>query len=292
MKVILDCDNTFGIPDHDVDDGLALLYLLGCEDVDLLGVTCTFGNADVDTVFQNTRRFLGEIGRPDIPHFSGGTPDEPDSPAARFLADTVAENPDEINLLATGALTNLYGAHLFDPSFFQHLAHVVAMGGVTSPLVIGGHSLDELNFSCDPRATHGVLSSPARTTVITANLCLQALFGDAEFRRLEENRHVPAYAYLLKALHPWRDTMEQVFGLKGFYNWDTTAAVCVTDPSLFRDEKCVIASTPTDLKKGFLRTEGSPAEGSRINMPSAIIDPEEFNRRILEAWQRVSWLPL
>jgi len=287
MKVILDCDNTFGIPDHDVDDGLALLYLLGCEGVDLLGVTCTFGNADVDTVFRNTRRFLREIGRPDIPHFSGGTPDRPDSRAARFLVGTVAENPDEITLLATGALTNLYGAHLCDPSFFQHLAHVVAMGGVTSPLMIRGHSLDELNFSCDPRATHGVLSSPARTTVITANLCLQALFGDAEFRRLEENRHVPAYAYLLKALHPWRDTMERVFGLKGFHNWDTTAAVYVTDPSLFRDGKRVIASTPTDLKKGFLRTGVPRSDGIKVNIPSEILDPNALNSRILESWQRL-----
>ena len=202
MKVILDCDNTFGIPDHDVDDGLALLYLLGREDVDLVGVTCALGNADVDTVFRNTERFLQEIGRPEIPHFRGGSPDQPDSPAARFLADTVGKNPGEITLLATGALTNLYGAHLCDPAFFQRLSGVVTMGGVTSPLVIGGHSLDELNFSCDPRATHAVLSSPVRTTVITGNLCLQALFGDTEFRHLEDNHHVPAYAYLLKPLIP------------------------------------------------------------------------------------------
>ena len=27
-KIIFDCDNTFGVTDCDVDDGLALLYLL------------------------------------------------------------------------------------------------------------------------------------------------------------------------------------------------------------------------------------------------------------------------
>ena len=31
--VIFDCDNTLGVKDCDVDDGLALLYLLGCEEV-------------------------------------------------------------------------------------------------------------------------------------------------------------------------------------------------------------------------------------------------------------------
>jgi inosine-uridine nucleoside N-ribohydrolase len=245
----------------------------------------------VDKVYQNTQGFLRDIGRSEIPHFRGGTPDQPESPAARFLADTVAKNPGEITLLATGALTNLYGAHQSDPTFFQHLAHVVAMGGITSPLVINGHSLDELNFSCDPRAAHAVLTSSVRRSVITANLCLQVLFGDAEFRRLEENRRVPACAYLLKPLRSWRTTMEKVFGLKGFYNWDTTAAVYVTDPSLFRDERRCLTSTLADLQKGLLRTEEASADGSEVNMPSAVTDPDEFNRRILEAWGRVSSFP-
>jgi inosine-uridine nucleoside N-ribohydrolase len=286
MKVLLDCDNTFGIPDHDVDDGLALLYLLGREEVDVLGVTCTFGNADVDTVFRNTRRFLHEIGRAEIPCLRGGTPEEPDSPAARFLADTVRRNRGEVTLLATGALTNLCGAHRCDPSFFTHVSRIVTMGGITSPLVIGGQTLDELNFSRDPRATQAVLSCRAPLTVITANLCLQALFGHDEFLCLEANRHVPVNAYLLEALYPWRRAMEQVFGLQGFHNWDTTAAVYVTDPSLFRDQRRRLTSSLAELSRGFLCTDESRSGGHTVNMPSAILDPEAFNRSVLDAWQR------
>ncbi len=285
MKVLLDCDNTFGIPDHDVDDGLALLYLLGREDVDVLGVTSSFGNADVDTVFRNTRRFLREIGRPEIPHLRGGTPAQPVSAAARFLADTVLASPGEITLLATGALTNLHGAQLCNPCFFQDVARVVAMGGLTSPLVIGGHPMEELNFSSDPRAAQVVLASPARTTVITGNLCLQALFGEAEFRSLEEDEEVPVCAYLLKTLRPWRQTMREAFGVEGFYNWDTAAAVCVTDPALFRDRPCRITSTPADLKTGFLRTDDIYAEGPTLNVPSAILDPAALHRLVLACWR-------
>ncbi len=288
MKVLLDSDNTFGIPEHDVDDGLALLYLLGCEDVELLGITCTFGNADLEKVFRNTKRFVREIGRPGIPLFRGGTPEDPASPAARFLAEAVVKNPGEVTLLAMGALTNLYGAHLCEPAFFEHVGRVVVMGGVTSPLVIGGQPMDELNFSSDPRAACAVLSSPAATTVITANLCLQALFGDAEFRHLEENRHLPVYGYLLKALYPWRDTMEQVFGVRGFYNWDTTAAVYATAPFLFRGEKRRLTSTLIDLETGLLETAGAGPEGPLIHIPSAILDPTALNGRILEAWRRLA----
>ena len=43
-RVIFDCDNTMGQPYREVDDGLTLLYLLGRSDVELLGITTTFGN--------------------------------------------------------------------------------------------------------------------------------------------------------------------------------------------------------------------------------------------------------
>ena len=38
-KIIYDCDNTFGLKNHDVDDGLTLFYLLGMPEIDLLGAT-------------------------------------------------------------------------------------------------------------------------------------------------------------------------------------------------------------------------------------------------------------
>lgn len=82
LPLIFDCDNTMGVPNHDVDDGLALLYVLGCPEVDLLGVTCSFGNSTQDTVYRNTRRLLQEWGRGDIPVFRGA--DSP-APLARYL---------------------------------------------------------------------------------------------------------------------------------------------------------------------------------------------------------------
>ena len=54
-KVIFDCDNTFGLADHDVDDGLTLLYLLGAPTIDLLGVTLTYGNGSLEEVEKMTK---------------------------------------------------------------------------------------------------------------------------------------------------------------------------------------------------------------------------------------------
>jgi len=51
QKIIFDCDNTLGIPLKEVDDGLTLLYLLGVPELDLLGITTTFGNGRIDQVY-------------------------------------------------------------------------------------------------------------------------------------------------------------------------------------------------------------------------------------------------
>ena len=43
--VICDCDNTANFPGRPMDDALAILYLLGsAEDIDLLGISCNYGN--------------------------------------------------------------------------------------------------------------------------------------------------------------------------------------------------------------------------------------------------------
>ena len=56
LRLIMDCDCTMGVPGCDVDDSLALLYVLDCPEAELLGVTCSFGNNTQDTVYRNTKR--------------------------------------------------------------------------------------------------------------------------------------------------------------------------------------------------------------------------------------------
>ena len=67
-KVIVDCDNTMGKPFAEIDDGLTLLYLLGCADIELIGITNCYANASLRDVEYWTDRFLHELDRTDIPH--------------------------------------------------------------------------------------------------------------------------------------------------------------------------------------------------------------------------------
>lgn len=81
LRLIMDCDCTIGVPGCDVDDSLALLYVLDCPEAELLGVTCSFGNNTQDTVYRNTKRLLKEWGGRIYPCFGART--APKSGAAR-----------------------------------------------------------------------------------------------------------------------------------------------------------------------------------------------------------------
>ena len=76
-KIIHDCDCTFGINGCDVDDGLALLYLLGDPEAEVLGVTTTYGNNTLEKVYENTKKFVKKIGHDELRVYKGGaTPGE------------------------------------------------------------------------------------------------------------------------------------------------------------------------------------------------------------------------
>ncbi len=285
MKILYDCDNTMGIPNRDVDDALALIYLLGRPDVDLLGITATYGNDTVENTFNTTGELLRDLGREDVPLFRGGTAEKRTGGASRFLAEKAAEFRGDAVMLATGSLTNLYGAWQEDREFFLNLKRIVLMGGITEPLIIHGVRCNELNFSCDPEASRMVLSSGADLTVITGHLCLQAPFGRVQFDTMRRESANPLFRYLLERITPWRDLMEKVFHIDGFYNWDAVAAVCATDPGLFEDDYRLIDSGIEELATGALRI--SESDGYRVNIPKAIKDIGRLNRLLFSSWRKV-----
>ncbi len=282
IRLVYDCDNTMGVPNRDVDDGLTILYLAGRKDVDLLGITTTFGNDSVETVYNATRGLLDDWGII-VPLARGGGMNR-SSEAAAFLVEQANRYRGELVVLATGALSNIHGAFLIDPHFYDNVRMIVVMGGITEPLVINGVTCNELNFSSDPEATYGVMSSAADMTVITGHLCLNALFGPEEFRLLEERRHIPGFSYILERLYPWRDLMRKVFKIDGFFNWDVLAAAYVTNQELFENNRIRIQSTANDLKTGLLKIAAPSENGYELNVPSSLRNINAFNHIVFKAW--------
>jgi len=184
-RLILDTD--FGT---DVDDCLALAFILGSPELQLEGVTCVYG--DVLLRARMVLKLLRLAGRHDVPVMTGAwqtllglrsiywpghegvgllNPDdealapEPEH-GVDYIIRMVMDNPGEIHLLAIGPLTNVALAFRREPRLAQYLGHLTIMGGA----VRGPDRLElpyaEHNIVCDPEAAHVVLSAGAPVTLV------------------------------------------------------------------------------------------------------------------------------
>ncbi len=139
-KVIIDTD----IGD-DVDDAFALALALRSPELQILGITTTFG--DTETRAKLVDRFLAEAGHGEIPVAAGaptvskGTftqrryaegghyarPSHPD--AVGFFLEQIRRYPGQVTLIAIGPLMNVGAAIDRDAATFRKLKRVVIMGG-------------------------------------------------------------------------------------------------------------------------------------------------------------------
>lgn len=139
-KIIIDTD-----VGDDVDDAFALALAVKSPELQVLGVTTTFG--DTEARAKIVDRFLGEVGRAEIPVFAGkaATTKNPMSQrpyvesgrfikashadAVDFLLGEIQKYPGKITLIAIGPLMNVGAAIEKDATTVKKLKRVVLMGG-------------------------------------------------------------------------------------------------------------------------------------------------------------------
>jgi purine nucleosidase len=167
VPVLLDTD--IG---SDIDDAVALAYLLQQPRCDLVGITTVTGDTAKRAALA---AFLCDAaGKPDIPIHRGAEnvllygPGQPDVPqyaaiadrrsamhwpagtAVRFMLDVVRSRPGEVTLLSIGPLTNVALLFALDPEVPGLLGSFVSMAGSFS----GAYPKSrDWNSVCDPLAT-------------------------------------------------------------------------------------------------------------------------------------------
>ncbi len=176
IPVLLDTD--IG---SDIDDALALAYLLRHPECHLTGVTTVSGEPCKRAAL--VRWLCTVAGRPEVPVYCGTEPPllgtqrqplahqhsaipaefaetrHPESHAVDFMRDEITKHPGEVTLLAIGPLTNvglLFATYPFIP---QLLRSLVIMGGDFRPNY--DDSIEEWNIKCDPAAASIVLARVA-----------------------------------------------------------------------------------------------------------------------------------
>lgn len=205
-KIILDLDTG-------IDDALALAYALGSPELDLIGVTGTYGNVAVETGVRNALAILELFGRADVPVYAGlpharerdsfevlevsefihgvngiGEAELPEPAAAaaegdavEFLVESVRRYGEELVIVPTGPSTTIAAAIEADPFFAQN-AHIVMMGGA---LAVPGNVRPwaEANVNQDPEATNLLFRRAADVTMVGLDVTLQTLLTTEETAR-------------------------------------------------------------------------------------------------------------
>lgn len=202
-KLILDLDTG-------IDDALALAYALASPEVDLIGVTCTYGNVVVADSVRNTLAILELFGRTDIPVFAGpdharakdsfevqeisafihgnngiGEVEIPDpkrqvesTSAVDFLVESVDAYGDDLTIVPTGPSTTIAEA-VEASNVFRENANIVMMGGA---LTVPGNvtAWSEANINQDPEATDLLFRKVRNVTMIGLDVTLKTLLTTKE----------------------------------------------------------------------------------------------------------------
>lgn len=207
MKLILDLDTG-------IDDALAISYALGSPEVELIGITGTYGNVLMERGVRNSLAILDLLGHPEVQVYKGishssttdsfavheisafihgkngiGEVEIPDSSrepatqsAVEFIIDAVKTYGQDLVYVPTGPMTNIAAALSQAPEIKDEIGNIVLMGGALT--ACGNVSpWAEANISQDPDAADQLFRSGAKATMIGLDVTLQTLLTYAETRQ-------------------------------------------------------------------------------------------------------------
>lgn len=294
-KVIYDCDNTMGLDNRDIDDGLALVYLVENKDVELLGVCTTYANDSLEYVHKQTLELVEGLGinlnvykgrgKFEMNDYTGfgykrfeDDGNFESNEAAKFIVEMANKYPNEIDLLATGSMQNLYDAYMIDNEIGEKLNSVVLMGGITGDLYFGDKIMKELNFSVCPKGAEVAIKKYKNVSILTGNRCMDVEFGTNELDKVKALGNNIKNEFIINKIEKWMREFKEKYNYDSIVLWDVIAAIYLMNPDMFRDDFMSVVSTEEDLFEGRL-VEGESA--ARINIP-VVLDDKKINDEMIK----------
>ncbi|MFG6160478.1 nucleoside hydrolase [Halomonas sp. 1390] len=245
--------------DPGVDDAQAIAIALRHPEIELLGMTTTYGNVDVETATHNAL-LLAELAGQEIPvaqgaagpmvkerhpppahiHGANGLGDIALPPvtgraegvsAAQFIVDTVNARPGEVTLVAVGPVGNLAAALQLDPGIIDRVKHVVIMGGSIRE---GGNvsPVAEANMFNDPDAAARVLTAGWPLTLVGLDVTHRCVLTDDHMARIEAGQGELGKV-LAGSFAFYRDFYREALGIDGCCPHDSCALAWLLRPELF-----------------------------------------------------------
>ncbi len=253
IPIILDCD-----PGH--DDAIALLLALASPELEVLGVTTTFGNQTLEKTTANALRVLELAGRTEVPvvpgaerpltrelvvaaHVHGDSgldgpvlPAPSIEPAAddavAFIRAALSSATVPVTLVPTGPQTNV--ARYLAAHGGDGIERIVFMGGSIAEGNMTPSA--EFNVWADPEAAQTVLASGLDVTMAGLDVTHLAVTTPALQERLRRSGQIGAFvADLVDFFTVYHRT---TYGWDGAPIHDAVAVAHLIDPTLMTTVHC------------------------------------------------------
>lgn len=269
--VWLDCDTG-------TDDAAAILCANKLPELQIVGISAVAGNVELEKTYYNVHRlnrlmgtsypvyrgaekplqreletgyrYHGENGLGNVELPLPETIPETKETAWDALYRTAVEMEGELELIATGPLTNIGTALLLHPDLPEYLKRIVIMGGSSK----GGNRTPaaEYNIYADPHAAQMVFSAGVPLTMCGLDVTLKAVLMDDDLEQIGA-LGTPAAQFFHKELLVPLKTQECGTGLKLH---DVVAVLYAARPELFEGRMAgVQVETRSELSVGKTVTD-------------------------------------
>lgn len=303
-KVIIDVDTG-------IDDAMALSYAVHSPELEVCGVTTTFGNISVEEATRNTLQILELVGAGGIPVYQGASkplvrelkekaklfhgenglgnielPLPSGAPqsmtAAQYIVAAIESQPHEITLVTVGSMTNLALAIMAAPQIVSLVKRVVVMGGAVT--VPGNRTpVAEANICADPEAASFVFQSGIPLTLVGLDVTMQTLLTREHLQQWRE-RDTKVSRFFADMCDVYMDAYAKVGNVRGCGLHDPLAVGVVIDPTFVKTVPMHV-QVDTSGSASDARTIGdrrkTPASPPNVDV-CLEVDHERFVQHFLE----------
>ncbi len=227
---------------NDVDDCWALMMALRSPELNIRGISTTFGNTKGETALQVARQAIEHLGgAAQTPIYEGshaqGSPDWKLTQGSVAIASIL--HREKLTIIAQGPLTNIATVIVNYPDLVKNIDRIIIVAGkrpgnLFHPGQQWWFHFRDFNIRKDTPAAKIVLDSGIPLILTPFELATKVTIMRSDLDKLASGDE--AAQWLRQVSQPWMSFWEDNLHKQGFYPFDALAVGYVTMPDLFNCE--------------------------------------------------------
>ncbi|HVF72439.1 MAG TPA: nucleoside hydrolase [Chthoniobacterales bacterium] len=238
--VWIDTDVSIGSPFREVDDAFALLLAFRCPELQIAGVSTSYGNAPLRMTTASARKLFAQL-NPETPVFPGAASrnDVATRTEASEALAAALRRKGALTYVALGPLTNLAAFQTLHPALSRKIDRVIFLGGTTPATTLRFGSrhpirIHDANVVKDPEAVERILCRGKPFTLIPVETAAKLTRNAAE---LDSLRRDPAGDFVQAHSRVWLWFWTKFVGTSGAPIFDAAAILAAADPASMKMAK-------------------------------------------------------